>query len=70
MPPERADDRDLEAMEAAYAGMAAAVAKGGGGYLEADLAFHAAILDGTHNQFFAALKPAVDALLRVSSASR
>lgn len=62
----RADERDIAALQAAEAAMAAAVETGGGGYLEADLAFHEAILAATHNQFFAALTPAVSALLRVS----
>jgi DNA-binding FadR family transcriptional regulator len=62
----RADAADLAALEAAHRAMVTAVETGSGGYLAADLAFHETILAATHNQFFAALMPAVDALLRVS----
>jgi DNA-binding FadR family transcriptional regulator len=63
---QRADTTDIAAMRRAYQSMVEAVNIGGGGYLEADLTFHEAILAATHNQFFVALTPAVDALLRVS----
>ncbi len=63
---ERADAEDLESFRRAFEAMEIAVDRGCGGYLEADLAFHETILAATHNQFFAALTPAVDALLRVS----
>lgn len=62
----RASGDDIARLGAAYEAMEAAVTRGGGGYLEADLAFHETILDLTGNQFFAALTPAIDALLRVS----
>jgi DNA-binding FadR family transcriptional regulator len=63
---QRADAADIAAIRLAFQGMVDAVNIGGGGYLEADLTFHEAILAATHNQFFVALTPAVDALLRVS----
>jgi len=63
---ERADARDIARLRAAYDAMDRAVSAGGGGYLDADLDFHETILAAAHNQFFAALTPAVDALLRVS----
>jgi DNA-binding FadR family transcriptional regulator len=63
---QRANAGDIATIRLAYKGMVDAVNTGGGGYLEADLAFHKAILAATHNQFFVALTPAVDALLRVS----
>ena len=62
----RATEADILALRAASAAMHEAVSKQNGRYLEADLAFHETILSATHNQFFAALTPAVDALLRVS----
>ena len=46
--------------------VAQAAVEHGRGYLEADLTFHETILAATHNQFLAALTPAIDALLRVS----
>jgi DNA-binding FadR family transcriptional regulator len=63
---QRATPDDIASLRAASVGMHEAVAKQNGRYLEADLAFHETILAATHNQFFAALTPAVDALLRVS----
>jgi DNA-binding FadR family transcriptional regulator len=63
---QRATPEDIAALRAASAGMHEAVASQNGRYLEADLAFHETILSATHNQFFSALTPAVDALLRVS----
>jgi DNA-binding FadR family transcriptional regulator len=63
---QRADAADIAALRRAYQDMVNAVNIGGGGYLEADLTFHETILAATHNQFFIALTPAVDALLRVS----
>jgi DNA-binding FadR family transcriptional regulator len=63
---QRADAADIAAIRRGYQGMVDAVEGGKGGYLEADLTFHEAILAATHNQFFVALMPAVDALLRVS----
>jgi len=62
----RAEPADLEALRTALEGMESAVLRGGGGYLDADLAFHETILAATHNQFVIALTPAIDALLRVS----
>jgi DNA-binding FadR family transcriptional regulator len=62
----RAAPQDIARLRAAYEAMEAAVLRGGGGYLEADLAFHETILALTGNPFFAALTPAIDALLRVS----
>jgi DNA-binding FadR family transcriptional regulator len=62
---QRASEADLGQLRAAYAAMEAAVELGRG-YLDADLAFHETILAATHNQFLAALTPAIDALLRVS----
>ncbi len=63
---QRANDADITAIRSAYGDMVRAVNTGSGGYLMADLVFHEAILAATHNQFFVALTPAVDALLRVS----
>ncbi len=63
---QRAEASDIAAIQLGYQGMVEAVHNGKGGYLEADLTFHEAILAATHNQFFVALTPAVDALLRVS----
>jgi DNA-binding FadR family transcriptional regulator len=62
----RADKADAAALTGAYAAMEAAVDGGGKGYIEADLTFHRTILAATHNQFFAALTPAVSSLLKVS----
>jgi DNA-binding FadR family transcriptional regulator len=63
---QRANAADIAAIRRGYQGMVEAVDGATGGYLEADLTFHEAILAATHNQFFVALTPAVDALLRVS----
>jgi DNA-binding FadR family transcriptional regulator len=49
----------------AYARMVEAV-DGRGSYIDADLAFHEGILVSSGNQFFAALRPVVGAILRVS----
>jgi DNA-binding FadR family transcriptional regulator len=62
----RATHQDIDALQRAYGTMEKAVMTGAGGYLEGDLAFHEAILTATHNQFYAALAPAVNALLGVS----
>ena len=62
----RATPDGIAELRAAYDAMEAAVMQAGGGYLEADLAFHETILALTGNAFFAALTPAIDALLRVS----
>jgi GntR family transcriptional regulator, galactonate operon transcriptional repressor len=62
---EHATPADLTLIDTAYAGMAAAV-DGQGSYVESDLAFHRALLDASHNQFFAALKPLVSSVLTVS----
>jgi DNA-binding FadR family transcriptional regulator len=62
----RAEPDDIARLGAALAGMEAAVKGHGASYLDADLSFHQTILGATRNQFFAALKPAIDALLRVS----
>jgi DNA-binding FadR family transcriptional regulator len=63
---QRADAADIANLRKAFAAMVTAVDNRGEDYLVADLAFHETILAITHNQFFAALTPAVDALLRVS----
>jgi DNA-binding FadR family transcriptional regulator len=62
----RADKDDIATLKSAYAAMEQAVNGGGKGYIEADLAFHKTILAAAHNQFFAALTPAVSSLLKVS----
>lgn len=61
----RASAEDIARLRDAYEAMAAAVLRGNG-YLAADLAFHKTILALTGNQFFAALTPAIGALLSVS----
>lgn len=62
----RAEAADIASLRTSLAAMRLAAEARTGSYLEADLAFHETILAATHNQFFAALTPAVDALLRVS----
>lgn len=62
----RAGATDIAALNKHAAAMRLAAEARTGSYLDADLAFHGTILAATHNQFFAALTPAVDALLRVS----
>lgn len=55
------------AVMARYAGMIAAEAGDDrAAYVEADLAFHAGILDATGNQFFASLAPMISSVLKVS----
>jgi DNA-binding FadR family transcriptional regulator len=60
-----ATDDDIALIQQSYRAMVKAATEGAG-YLEADLGFHRAILQATHNQFFAALIPVVTAVLRVS----
>lgn len=56
---------NVAAIGDAYARMVESVA-GRGHYLTADLSFHQAVMQATHNQFFIGLVPAFSALLRVS----
>jgi GntR family transcriptional regulator, galactonate operon transcriptional repressor len=62
----RATDSERDRLRDANRRMNAAMVEGTGGYLEADLEFHETILLATRNQFFAAMRSAVGALLRVS----
>jgi DNA-binding FadR family transcriptional regulator len=61
----RADAADMAALEAAYAGMAQAVARGGD-YVPHDLAFHQGLLRASHNRMMVQVGKALVALLRTS----
>ncbi len=61
----RAEAADIARLEKAYQAMAAAEDVEAD-WMPADLAFHGAILAGTHNQFFTALAPVIETVLRVS----
>ena len=62
---ERATAQDLAEIEAAYAGMKAAVEQGGD-YVGHDLAFHQGLLRASHNRMLARMGLALAALLRTS----
>jgi DNA-binding FadR family transcriptional regulator len=65
----RATEVDVNAMDAALTRMARGLetAKGDDkSWLEGDLAFHGAILTAAHNPFLIALRPLVEAILKVS----
>ncbi len=61
----RAEPADIRRIDDAYRRMELA-SDIEGEWVPADLAFHGAILAGTHNQFFTALAPVIEAVLRVS----
>jgi GntR family galactonate operon transcriptional repressor len=62
---QRATAPDLERLARTYDAMERA-AEGHGSYIEADLAFHQAMLSAAHNQFLSQLVPVVAAVLRLS----
>lgn len=64
----RAGEADRAALAAALDAMDASLT-GRSSYLDADLAFHRAVLQATHNQFLIGIGPLVEAILRVSFAS-
>lgn len=61
----RATPADLAEIRGAYERMVAAV-EGDGDYVEADTAFHGAILAAAHNQFLAQLEGALEQILALS----
>lgn len=61
----RATDLDIAHIEAAYAGMKAAVTQGGD-YVTHDLAFHQGLLKASHNRMLIQMSKALGALLRTS----
>lgn len=62
---ERAGADDIEAIEAAYAGMKDAV-ENGGDYVTHDLRFHHGLLCAAHNRMLTQMSKALNALLRTS----
>ena len=62
----RADDADRRQLQAAYDEMAATGGADLDRFIEADLRFHASLLDGCHNLLLLALTDAVDLALRAS----
>ncbi|OUM03279.1 FadR/GntR family transcriptional regulator [Variovorax sp. JS1663] len=62
---ERATDADIAAIEEAYAGMKAAIERGGD-YVSNDLRFHHGLLAAAQNRMLAQMSKALDALLRTS----
>jgi DNA-binding FadR family transcriptional regulator len=62
---ERATAGDLAQIEAAYAGMKAAIEQGGD-YVKHDLAFHQGLLRACHNRMVVQMSKALGALLRTS----
>lgn len=65
MAAERATGADLAGIEAAYAGMKAAIEEGGD-YVFHDLAFHTGLLRACHNRMMVQMSKAIGALLRTS----
>jgi DNA-binding FadR family transcriptional regulator len=63
---ERATPADLAELEAAYAGMRAAVLGEGGDYVSSDLRFHQTLLRAAHNRMMVQMSRALGALLRTS----
>jgi DNA-binding FadR family transcriptional regulator len=61
----RATPQDLEALEAAFAGMTHAVVNGGD-YVASDLKFHQGLLQASHNRMLIQMGKALSALLRTS----
>jgi DNA-binding FadR family transcriptional regulator len=62
---ERATAPDIEAIEAAYAGMQEAIEQGGD-YVRYDLLFHQGLLRACHNRMLVQMSKALGALLRTS----
>jgi DNA-binding FadR family transcriptional regulator len=62
---ERATAQDIGQLEAAYAGMKAAIEQGGD-YVLHDLAFHQGLLRASHNRMVVQMSKAIGALLRTS----
>jgi DNA-binding FadR family transcriptional regulator len=62
---ERATAEDIAAIEAAYAGMKAAIEQGGD-YVSHDLRFHQGLLNACHNRMMVQMGKAIGALLRTS----
>lgn len=62
---ERATPEDIAAIEAAFAGMKAAVEQGGD-YVAHDLRFHQGLLRACHNRMLVQMSKALSALLRTS----
>lgn len=63
---ERATPADIAELEAAYAGMRAAVHGEGGDYVSSDLRFHQTLLRAAHNRMMVQMSKALGALLRTS----
>ncbi len=61
----RATAQDIEALEAAFAGMTHAVVNGGD-YVSSDLKFHQGLLHASHNRMLIQMGKALSALLRTS----
>ncbi len=61
----RAEPADLAQLEAAFAGMKAAI-EDGGDYVRSDLAFHQGLLHASHNRLLVQMGKALGALLRTS----
>ncbi len=61
----RATPADIAAIEAAYAGMKAAIEQGGD-YVASDLKFHQGLLRAGHNRMVVQMSKALGALLRIS----
>jgi DNA-binding FadR family transcriptional regulator len=62
---QRASAEDIAAVEAAYAGMQAAI-EHGGDYVASDLHFHQGLLRACHNRMVVQMSKALSALLRTS----
>lgn len=62
---ERATPKDIAELEAAFAGMKAAI-ENGGDYVKHDLAFHQGLLRACHNRMVIQMSKALGALLRTS----
>ncbi|ADU38431.1 DNA-binding FadR family transcriptional regulator [Variovorax boronicumulans] len=62
---ERAEEKDIEEIERAYAGMKEAI-ENGGDYVTFDLRFHNGLLSAARNRMLAQMSKALNALLRTS----
>jgi len=62
---ERAEEKDIEEIERAYAGMKEAI-ENGGDYVTFDLRFHNGLLAAARNRMLAQMSKALNALLRTS----